>query len=181
MASLSVDSAQGSGQLVVFGTKDIEDMQDTQNMCKKEIYIVTFDFTDNILDDDVISIYLDRIIGGFSKNCEYGSMWFRWKNSECNEEEKILTILILSLIHGGDKTFDLAFIINCNHFRKTIKITTNSDLKKSHDTTRLKKLKRKHAMAKKKLSIQVSGESDVEIVLVECGTQVVNDYFDEPK
>ena len=114
MASSRFDSRQRSGQLVVVGISVIEDI------LKKEIHIVTFDFADNILYDDVIGIYLDRIIDYFGKNCQCSSMLFRWKNSKCHEQEKILTcaILIFNLIDNGDKTFDLAFMINCNHFRK---------------------------------------------------------------
>ena len=51
---------------------------------------------DNMFDDDdVIIIYLVRM-------------------SECDEEEKILAILILSLTHSGDETCDLTFIMYLN-------------------------------------------------------------------
>ena len=49
----------------------------------------------------------------------------------------------------------------------------------SNRRTRQTKSKRKYAISKKTLSIQVSGKSDV--ILVEDGTQVVNKCFDEPK
>ena len=145
--SSSFHSRQGRGQLVVLRIKVIQDI------LKKDIHIVTliFDFADNILYDNVISICLDRIIGCFGKNCECSSMLFRWKNFKCVEEEKILTILIFSLMDSGDKTFDLEFMINCDHFGKNIKMASN----RGNET---KKSKRKYAISKKTLSIQASGK-----------------------
>ena len=75
----------------------------------------------------------------------------------------------------------LNILINHCHFRKNIKMATNRDCKKSHGTDlrmRRKKSKRKYTISRKTLSIQVSGKSDV--ALVEGGTQVVNEYFEDP-
>ena len=107
---------------------------------------------DNMFGDDVIiiNIYLVRM-------------------SECDEEEKIL-------IDSGDETCDLTFImylnilINCNHFRKNIKMVMVERDKKNANKNM--QYQRKHYLSKYHVN---------DIVLVEDSTQVVNEYFDEAK